>query len=297
MSGCVRSVVLALALGGWCVAGAAAQAPPEPASFHHVHLNVADPQKTIEFYQRVFGAVLVKFQGVADALFTERSFILMNKVSRPAPAELTTAIWHIGWGGVDLPNEFNWWKAKGVEFHKPITKLGETNYYMYLYGPDREVVEIYSGEQNHRYNHVHLFATDVNATAQWYADHLGIPLRRRDIPKPADPTARWANAFRVDNVTINVFAKPDTDPPPSWWSDKPLKTLEPTRGRVIDHIAFSYRRIEPVFERMKKAGIQIVEPIAVREDSGLKSFFVLGPDNVLIEIVEAKPIPDASWDK
>jgi catechol 2,3-dioxygenase-like lactoylglutathione lyase family enzyme len=221
----------------------------------------------------------------------------MNKVSRPAPAELTTAIWHIGWGGVDLPNEFNWWKAKGVEFHKPITKLGETNYYMYLYGPDREVVEIYSGEQNHRYNHVHLFATDVNATSQWYADHLGIPLRRRDIPKPSDPTARWANAFRVDNVTINVFAKPDTDPPPSWWSDKPLKTLEPTRGRVIDHIAFSYRRIEPVFERMKKAGIQIVEPIAVREDSGLKSFFVLGPDNVLIEIVEARPIPDASWDK
>jgi catechol 2,3-dioxygenase-like lactoylglutathione lyase family enzyme len=276
-----------------------APTPPaqEPAHFHHVHLNVVDPTKTIEFYQRVFGAVPIKFQGFADALFSERSFILMTKVGASAPADLTSAIWHIGWGGVDVPSEFNWWKAKGLEFQTPITKLGETNYYMYLYGPDREVIEIYSGEQNHRYNHVHLFAADVNATSQWYADHLGIPLRLREVAKPEKAGQRWMNAFRVDNVTLIVFGKPDSDPLPSWWSGKPLLTLEPTRGRVIDHIAFSYRQIEPVFERMKKAGVRIVEPIAMRDDYRLKSFFVLGPDNVLIEIVEARPIPDASWEK
>jgi hypothetical protein len=27
----------------------------------------------------------------------------------------------------------------------------------------------------------------------------------------------------------------------------------------------------------------------------MKSFFVRGPDNVLLEIVEAKPIPDGLW--
>jgi hypothetical protein len=69
------------------------------------------------------------------------------------------------------------------------------------------------------------------------------------------------------------------------------------RGRVIDHIAFSFREIEPVFERLNKAGVKIVEPLAIRDQYRLKSFFVLGPDNVLIEIVEARPIPDASWDR
>ena len=269
---------------------------PEQAHFHHVHLNVVDPQQTIAFYQRVFGALPIKFNGGQDALFTERSFVLLSNVSAPAPSELTSAIWHIGWGGVDLPSEFAWWKSKGVEFHQELTKLGETDHYMYLYGPDREIVEIYSGEQNHRYNHVHLIAADVNATSQWYADQLGIPLHRRQAPKP--PAGQlWANALRVDNVTISVFGRPDSDPVPSWWTGKPLKTPAPTRGRVIDHIGFSFRAIEPVFKRLNKAGVKIVDPIGWREDHRLRSFFVLGPDNVLIEIVEAEPIPDASWDR
>ena len=42
----------------------------EPAHFHHVHLNVTDPAESSRFYQRVFGAVPVKFRGSADALFT-----------------------------------------------------------------------------------------------------------------------------------------------------------------------------------------------------------------------------------
>jgi len=79
---------------------------PDSAHFHHVHLNSTDPQKTFEFYQQVFGSKLVKFRGRADALFTGRGFLLVNKVDR-APKDLeTTSIRHIGWAGVDGPNEF-----------------------------------------------------------------------------------------------------------------------------------------------------------------------------------------------
>lgn len=268
----------------------------EQARFHHVHLNVTDPQKTLAFYAKVFGASPVKFGGSADALFTERSFLLLQKAPAPAPSTLTTGIWHIGWGGVNVPVEYEGLKAGGVEFHTPPTPLG-ANHYMYLFGPDRELVEIYSGEKNHRFNHVHLFASDVNATSQWYADRLGLTLQRRDVPRPTEPGRLWLNAVIVDNVTFYVFAKPDSDPPPSWWREPPLKTLEPTRGHVIDHIAFSYRDIAPVLERLKAAGVAVLEPIATREPYPLKSFFVQGPDQVLIEIVEARPIPDASWEK
>jgi len=255
----------------------------EQARFHHVHLNVTDPQKTLAFYAKVFGASPVKFGGSADALFTERSFLLLQKVPAPSPSALTTGIWHIGWGGVNVPVEYEGLKAGGVEFHTPPTPLG-ANHYMYLFGPDRELVEIYSGEKNHRFNHVHLFASDVNATSQWYADRLGLTLQRRDVPRPTEPGRLWLNAVIVDNVTFYVFAKPDTDPPPSC-------------GHVIDHIAFSYRDIAPVLERLKAAGVAVLEPIATREPYPLKSFFVQGPDQVLIEIVEARPIPDASWEK
>jgi hypothetical protein len=107
----------------------------------------------------------------------------------------------------------------------------------------------------------------------------------------------WLNSFRCDNVTFIVFGKPDRDPSPPWWPDPPLRDIQPTQGRPIDHIAFSYRELEPVFQRMSAAGVKIVQPIQVQESLQLKSFFVLAPDNVLVEIVESKPIPDGLWDE
>ena len=73
--------------------------------------------------------------------------------------------------------------------------------------------------------------------------------------------------------------------------------FENSKGRPIDHFAFSFRKIEPVFAKMKAAGVQIVDPITIRqEDGGLKSFFVMAPEGVLVEIVESRPIPDGIWE-
>src|SRR5882724_2266025 len=96
-----------LAVAVWCffVLVAIAQGQSivhERAHFHHVRLNVTNVDESIRFYSRVFGAVAVKFHGVSDALFTERSLILFNKVAQPPPSELSSGIWHIGWGGVDV---------------------------------------------------------------------------------------------------------------------------------------------------------------------------------------------------
>jgi catechol 2,3-dioxygenase-like lactoylglutathione lyase family enzyme len=273
----------------------------EPAHFHHVRLNVTDVDKSIRFYARVFGAVPVKFQGVADALFTERSFILFNQVSQPPPSDLTSAIWHIGWGGVDVKSEYEWWKKHGVTIHTPLSPLpGQDNYYFYVSGPNKELIEI-NTMGHHRFAHVHLFATDVNETTNWYAKHLGLePRRKGSVPKPAGDMSTllgiWMNFLPCDNVNIIVFGKPDRDPPPAWWRDPPLRTLQPTQGRVIDHLAFSYRAIQPVYERMKQAGVKIVRPIAVDKALKLKSFYVLAPDDVLVEIVEAKPLPEGVWE-
>ncbi len=273
----------------------------EPASFHHVRLNVTDPAESIKFYERVFGAVPVKYHGVADALFVERSFILLNKVDTQPVSTLNTGIWHIGWGGVDVKNEYEWWKARGVEFHTPLSPLpGRDNFYMYISGPNKELIEI-NTMGHHRFAHVHLFATDVNETAGWYARHLGLKPRRDNVPKPKGDMSTlggiWMNFIQCDNVSIIIFGKPDQEPPPFWWPDPRLKELEPTQGRPIDHVAFSYRKIEPVLERMKGAGVEIVQPITFDEQLKMKSFSVMGPDKVLIEFVEEKPIPEGIWDE
>jgi len=301
----MKRIALAVAAVALWATAAALTAEPNAVHFHHFHLNVTNPQKSMEFYRSVFGAVPVKFGGRADAVFTERSFILFSQVAAPARASLDTGIWHLGWGGVDGPNEFKNLTARGVEFQTPVTPYANFHY-MYPYGPDKEVLEIRTGYQNHLYGHVHLIAADPVATVRWYSDNLGITLRAaaRGTPGGAPPaiaqpsaTSAGSSALsNVDNVQIIVFRQPNGDPLPSLWgTNPPLKTFDSTRGHVVDHIAFSYTSIKPVFDRLKKAGVSILEPIALRPDYGFKSFFVQGPDKVVIEIVEAKPIPDASW--
>jgi catechol 2,3-dioxygenase-like lactoylglutathione lyase family enzyme len=282
-------------------AARAAAEEAQPARFHHVHLNVTDPKKSIQFYGRVFGATPTKYNGVADALFTERSFILLNKVDTPPETKLNTGIWHIGWGGVDVKNEYEWWKSHGVDIHTPLSPLpGKDNYYMYINGPDKELIEI-NTMGHHRFAHVHFFCTDVNETVGWYAKHLGLKPRTLTVKKPTGDMSTlagiWINIIQCDNVTMIFFGKPDVSPAPPWWPDEPLKEIQPTRGRPIDHIAFSYRDIEPVFERMKSAGVEIVEPITMHEDTKTKSFMVLAPDKVTIEVVEATPIPEGIWEE
>jgi len=292
-----RAIVQVFFVTAVVLLGAISSRGQEAAHFHHVHLNVTNPAETMKFYQRVFGAVPVKFMGKRDALFTERSFILMTKVDLPPPAAIKSGIWHIGWGGVDVPHEYQWWKARGVKIHTDLYQLG-SGWVTYLDGPDGERIEI-NTQGHHRYSHIHLLAADPKKTVQWYADNLKLPIRRREVPKPADlsKVRAWSNSFNCDNVNFVVYNQPNYHPAPAWWDQEPLMAFETSKGRPIDHFAFSFRNIEPVFAKMTAAGVQIVQPIAIREeDGGLKSFFVTAPDGVLVEIVESKPIPDGIWE-
>ena len=292
-----RCALAALSLVALVSSRATAQTV-EPARFHHVLINAVNPQKSIDFYRTTFGAVPINFRGVSQGLFVEKSFILFNKVDQPAESKLNTGIWHIGWGGVDVPNEFEWWKKAGKDFQTPVTPLGNNNFYMYFNGPDKELIEI-NTMGHHRFAHVHLLCTDVNAAADWYAQHLGLTASRAR-PKPPGNMATlaqiWIRTIQVDNVQMIFFGKPDVTPAPPWWPDEPLVDIQPTKGHALDRIGFSYRKIEPVYERMKAAGVKILEPLAERPQFKLKSFVVEGPERVSVEIVEAKPVPEGAWD-
>jgi len=47
---------------------------------------------------------------------------------------------------------------------------------------------------------------------------------------------------------------------------------------------------------MEKSGLQIVRPTEKSAEFGHRSFYIRAPDNLLVEIVEDKPIPEGIWD-
>ncbi|MDD9946935.1 MAG: VOC family protein [Myxococcales bacterium] len=260
---------------------------------HHVHLNVADRERSVQFYQRFFDAKRVRLNGVADALHVSPTLLLLDELSPPPKGHLPTALQHMGWGATDPAA---WYEAAHKMGIGPDTR-GFTQFntnetptvgdpgsgavialfgdvpacfpvpdvasYMYVLGPDEERIEVWSGADG-RVNHVHFTTPDLAATARWYQDFLGLP----ETPAPF-------NAFFLDDILF--FFEPIGE------EDQ----YEPTDNHVLSHIAFSVTDLGAWRTRASEQGVTVVaEPAST---AGFMSFFVRGPDGLLVELVQAAP--------
>ncbi|MGB5667777.1 MAG: VOC family protein [Maribacter sp.] len=257
------------------------------ANFHHVHLNVTDLDTAIAYYQKYFGAKKIKYRGKTDALFTEKSFLLLDQVEESPKTHIGSSLWHIGWSGVDGQSEFDWRVKEGIAVHTPINPLGDSHW-MYFWGPNKEVVEVFTGNKNHTFEHIHLLASSVDETMDWFKSYLGLAPENERAQPWGNGLFKW-NILHVDNINIMVNGRPVEER--TWFPTK----FKPTDGTAFDHIGFSFENIDPVFRKMKLAGVEIVQDIKIDPIHGLKSFFVRGPDLLLVEIIEEKPIPEGIW--
>ena len=230
-----------------CLVALAAFAQDKPvAHFHHVHLNSTDPAAAIEFYTHHFDCEKSSYKG-QDAVWAQKSWLLFNKVSSPAPSDVVSAIWHIGWGAEDMPATYRKQLDMGTVFQTPITDIsGLANtsgfYYAYVDGPGHELIEL-NTSSHHHFGHLHLFSEDPIAAGEWYVNNFGAVEHARQ-----------------------TF--------PELWKDR--KAFESSKNRAIDHIAFSVDDLAAAKERLHKAGIEVD-----------REGFLEGPDRIRIELVAA----------
>ena len=293
----LRRVCTCLGAACFSIAILAAQdAKPAQAHFHHVHLNSTDPAAAISFYTHTFDCEEGKFAGRLNAVWAQKSWLLFTKVPAPAPAEIVSTIWHIGWGAEDMPATYKKQIDAGTKFETPITDISalagmvpNSGKFLYAYvdGPDHALIEL-NTSSNHRFGHVHLLSKDPVAAAEWYEKHLGIPARKNPKERiyegfPVGPSA----SLQADNVNIIIFpmayAKKQW---PEVWKDR--TDFEPTKGRVIDHIGFSVDNLQATIDRLRSEGVKITaEPKSIAA-MNLKYAFIEGPDKISIELVEGQ---------
>ncbi|MSV28344.1 MAG: hypothetical protein EXQ52_06315 [Bryobacterales bacterium] len=274
---------------GLWAATALAQTPDGGASvahFHHIHLNSTAPAEAAAFYAKHFYCEKASYPGVNEAVRTQKSWLLFEKVGTPPAWEPTSAIWHFGWGAEDMKSAYQTQFDLGAKFFTPLTDISDLAnvpgfYYAYVEGPDRALIELNTAN-HHRFGHLHLFSEDPVSAGEWYMRHFGAVRRGNRPPSrevrmyrgvPVGP----AMSLVMDDVNIIIYpAAYSRAAYKENWNGK--AALDPTRGRVADHIGFAVPSVAEAAARLRNAGIKVT-------NKG-NAVFVEGPDRIGIELVE-----------
>ncbi len=288
--------------GGLAPAGPRSEGPPaQQVHFHHIHLNTTDPEAAIDFYTSRFAAERAKFAPREDGVRTARGWLLFNRVASPPPWRLTSAIWHLGWGAVDMRAEYDRQLKLGTRFFEPLTDISDIGgnpnarpgsfFYAYVEGPDQALIELNTATQD-LFGHLHLLSADPVGAGDWYARHFGVKLRPR-LPSREPRFYRGYQigpsvSFVLDGINVIIFPieyakKAYAD----HWKGK--ESIESTRGRAIDHLGVTVDDLDETISRMRRSGVKLTRRIRPLADGRMRSAFVEGPDGIGIELIESRP--------
>ncbi len=237
-------------------------------------MNAVSLADSVRFYSTYFDAAPVVFDGRERAVRAGDALILFDEVLSPPDPALETTLEHVGWTRTSAESFFLDVESRGITVETPPTPLFPDFVFMYFRGPNGERIETTSGPTDD-FAHVHLLATDLEFATGWYRDVFDL------TPLFGEPMSFGGlftrNNLPIDDVvSLEIFGD---------FSQTPAEPA-PTDDRPHGHIAFAYRDLDRAFARLERAGLEIVDPIADRAPWGMRSFFVRGPDRVLLEIVE-----------
>jgi predicted enzyme related to lactoylglutathione lyase len=249
--------------------------------FHHVHFNTVDPEQDLMFFEKFFGAPPVTFcsdeegNALTRATRTERAWFLFTKVDEPPDPALNTYLEHIGWLhpmpavelarmvelGVPLYPEVRNQCADAAMGIRPCPVSVIPDYYYYTQPPSGARVEVAlgPGPATMGFGHLHFI---MGEDLTFFETVAGSP-----FVQTALDMVNHINAALTEDMLAN-------------------ETVTETRGKPIDHIAYSTTDLEAAKARIEAAGIAIAEDISMKPEYGFRSFFVKSPKGTWVEMVE-----------
>jgi len=277
--------------------------PPKPlAHFHHVHLNVTDPGAAIDFYASKFESEKRKSPSGADAIWAHKSWLFFNKVSEAPKSDITSAIWHIGWGGgANMQETYSKQVASGTKFQTPITDISDQCdgkggngrfFFSYVDGPEHALIELNTtADTNHYFSHVHLLSADPVAASEWYMKEFGL-IRRGQNPPSREARFRCGRqtgpsvSMMMDDVSVIIYPVENAKAafPGAW---KARTEMDSSSGHSIDHLGFAVDNLDETIARLRKDGVKVEDARSMAAGK-IRYAFLEGPDRIRLEIVEER---------
>ena len=153
----------------------------------------------------------------------------------------------------------------------------------------------FAAEQGH-FHHLHMNVADVARTTKFYQQVFGVAAIQYNNRMPSLLMERSflfmnrMDAARIGNhqltgLTHGCWATEDGPHTFQWLKSKGVEFYTPIE------------EFTPGTTYMYKQGVEIVRPMTRDEEYGFRHFFVRAPNGVLVELVEARPWPEAAWER
>ena len=244
------------------------------ADYHHVHITASSPGEAVNWYTEYMDCQPLSDRwDAADCDGVELVFVVQPTMG----STQGTGVNHISFSFPDLPAKMAALESVGVRgsgvrlqrFPDGSTlrdipglfKIG------FIFDPWGTRIELVEDTDDLGFHHVHLSATDPEATLAWYRDVMG--------GEPANLKGQL-DGLRFDDVWLLA-------------SEHMEGTPATTVGRAIDHIAFVVPDLNAAAAVMQQQDVMFQEGPRVPENARTAAprAFVAGPDNVRVAVVEA----------
>jgi lactoylglutathione lyase len=227
----------------------------------HIHLNVPDQAKGVEWYQKNFGG-----QPMTEApdrlMFGDtRLIFLRNDKGQPSTG---SALDHLGFSVADLDAKMKELEAAGVKVATPAREVEGLFKLAFVEDPWGTRIEVVQDPDRLGLHHVHLRTPDPTATLAWYKEKFG------------GETAKLKD--RIDGVRYSGV-----------WILAQRGDATPSEGHAIDHIGWRTNDLNAKTTEYKGEGVKFTtEPRPLKLASGVIVNFAYleGPSGAKIELVQ-----------
>jgi catechol 2,3-dioxygenase-like lactoylglutathione lyase family enzyme len=239
---------------------ASAQTPILPI-LDHIHLNVPDQAKAVEWYQKNFGGKTMTEAPDRLMMGETRLIFLKNDKGQPSTG---SALDHLGFSVPDLDAAMKQLEAAGakvVTVARDVSGLFKLGFVEDPWGTKIEVVQ---DSEQLGLHHVHLRAPDPAVALAWYKETFG-----GDTAKLKD---------RIDGLKYSGV-----------WLLVQRGDATPSEGHAIDHIGWQTPNLASKTAELKAQGVKFTtEPRPLKLASGTMVNFAYleGPAGAKIELVQ-----------
>jgi catechol 2,3-dioxygenase-like lactoylglutathione lyase family enzyme len=256
----MRTLMLSLMAVLVAAVSAAAQTPILPI-VDHIHLNVPDQAKAVEWYQKHFGGTPMTEAPDRLMLGDTRLIFLKNEKGQPSAG---SALDHIGFSVADLDAKMKELEAAGAKIVNPIRDVQGLFKLAFVEDPWGTRIEVVQDSDKLGLHHVHLRGPDPDAILGWYKQKFG------------GDTGKLKG--RIDGLNYSGV-----------WLLVTRGDAAPSDGHAIDHIGWRTPNLAEKTLQLKAQDVKFTtEPRPLKLASGTMVNFAYleGPSGAKIELVQ-----------